>query len=260
MKKILFSATLFLVFAACAQKSPIIYDKNAQIRTLGNFNAIRVSSTIDLYLTQSSSNQVAVSASDEETRDQIETFVEGNTLVVRLKSNNSWFKWKNWENKKVKAYVSVKDLNALTASGATTVHLVSKISAPKLNIKLSGASDLKGDIESQNIQLNVSGASNYKGQLTANAFIFEASGASVVELAGNVNDLSMDVSGASSVKMYNLIAKGAIVDASGASSVNIHVTELLKVHATGASSIKYKGAAVIKEINNSGASTIKHRD
>jgi hypothetical protein len=260
MKKILFSASLFLVLAACAQKSPIIYDKNAQIRTLGNFNSIRVSNAIDLYLTQSSMNQVAVSASDEETRDQIETYVEGNTLVLRLKSNKNWFSWKNWENKKVKAYVSVKDLNALTASGATTVRLVSKISSPKLNIKLSGASDLKGDIETENMQLNVSGASNYKGQLTASAVIFEASGASVVELAGTVNDLWMDVSGASSVKMYNLIAKGAIVDASGASSVNIHVSELLKVHATGASSINYKGAGVIKEMNNSGASTIKHRD
>ena len=256
----MFSASLFLVFAACAQKSPIIYDNNAQIRTLGNFNAIRVSSAIDLYLTQSSTNQVAVSASNEETRDQIETFVEGNTLVLRLKSGNSWFQWKNWENKKVRAYVSVRDLNALTASGATSVHLVSKISAPKLNIKLSGASDLKGEIETQSMQLNVSGASSYKGQLTASTVIFEASGASLVELAGKVNDLSVDVSGASSVKMYNLIAKGAIVKASGASLVNIHVTELLKVQATGASSINYKGAAVIKEMNNSGASTIKHRD
>lgn len=260
MKKILFSVALFLVFSVNAQKTPIIYDNNAQIRSLGNFSAIRVSSTIDLYLTQASNNQVAVSASDNETRDQIETIIEGNTLILRLKNNNNWFNWKSWQNKKIRAYVSVKDLNALTASGASTVHLVSTISSPALNIKLSGASDLKGDVVSKNMQLNVSGASNYKGQLSAGTFIFEASGASVMELSGNVDDLSADVSGASSVKMFNLIAKGAIVKASGASSVNMNVSELLKVHASGASSIIYKGMAVIKEMDNSGASTVKHRD
>jgi hypothetical protein len=246
MKKIILSLVLLVTIAAHAQKSSLIYDNNAAERKVGNFTAIRVSNAIDLYLTQGETNQIAVSAATDEIRDMVQTTVENGTLVIKTVDKMGWKNWNKWGNYKLKVYVSVKDLTALTA--------------PKLNIKLSGASDLKGDIETQNMQLNVSGASNYKGQLTASTFISEASGASVVELAGNVNDLSMDVSGASSVKMYNLIAKGAIVDASGASSVNIHVTELLKVHATGASSINYKGAAVIKEMNNSGASTIKHRD
>jgi hypothetical protein len=260
MKKIILSLVLLVTIAAHAQKSSLIYDNNAAERKVGNFTAIRVSNAIDLYLTQGETNQIAVSAATDEIRDMVQTTVENGTLVIKTVDKMGWKNWNKWGNYKLKVYVSVKDLTALTASGATNVRFVSKITAPKLNIKLSGASDLKGDIETQNMQLNVSGASNYKGQLTASTFISEASGASVVELAGNVNDLSVVVSGASSVKLYNLITKGAIVDASGASSVNIHVTELLKVHATGASSINYKGAAVIKEMNSSGASTIKHRD
>ena len=63
MKKILFALLVLLSFQLTAQKSAVIHDNNAQIRNVGSsFTAIKVSSAIDLYLTQSSNNQVAVSA------------------------------------------------------------------------------------------------------------------------------------------------------------------------------------------------------
>ena len=48
--------------------------------------------------------------------------------------------------------------------------------------------------------------------------------------------------------------------ASGASSVKINVSGVLKLNATGASSIDYKGAAAIKDMQSSGASSVRHRD
>ena len=70
----------------------------------------------------------------------------------------------------------------------------------------------------------------------------------------------VDVSGASSVKMYDYLVKGASVQASGASSVKLNVSGMLKPHATGASSIDYKGTATIKEMHSTGASSVKHRN
>lgn len=61
----------------CATKTAIVYDDNAQVRKVANFNAISVSSAIDLYLTQSTTNKVAVSATSDEIRDHIITEVEG---------------------------------------------------------------------------------------------------------------------------------------------------------------------------------------
>ena len=88
----------------------------------------------------------------------------------------------------------------------------------------------------------------------------KGSGACAFEVSGSGDDLILDVSGASSVKMYDYLVKGASVDASGASSVKINVSGILKLHATGASSIDYKGAAAIKDMQSSGASSVKHRD
>jgi urocanate hydratase len=60
--------------------------------------------------------------------------------------------------------------------------------------------------------------------------------------------------------MYDYLVKGASLDASGASSIKVNVSGILKVHATGASSIDYKGNAIIKEMQSSGASSVRHKN
>jgi hypothetical protein len=219
-----------------------------------------VSSAIDLYLTQSNKNEVAVSATNDEIRDHIITEVVGGTLIIRLGDKGSWFSWRKWGNYKTKAYVSIKDIDALTASGASTVHLVNTIESPKMRIKLSGASDFKGNIKAGVLMYQLTGASDYKGEVTANSIDIDGSGASSIELIGKVDDLAIEVSGASDAKLYNLTAKGAILRASGASNIGVTVTEILRANSSGASDINYKGNPTVKESNTSGASSIRRRN
>ena len=260
MKKILLGALLFTGILAQAQTTGLIHDDHAQLRKVSNFTAIKVSSAIDLYLTQGNNCEVAVSASEEAYRNKIITEVEGGTLIIKIENNEGWINWKNRGNMHAKAYVSVKDLSALTASGATNVRLVNKIQSPKLKLNLSGASDIKGDLEVGTLNAQVSGASDFKGKLDAKVFVLNASGASNVELKGSVDDLSVDASGASSTKLYDLMAKGAMVKASGASTAHVNASQLIKLDATGASSINYKGDAVVKESQSSGSSSIHHKN
>ena len=96
--------------------------------------------------------------------------------------------------------------------------------------------------------------------IQANAFSVKGSGACNFDISGGGEDLIVDVSGASSVKMFDYLVKGASVDASGASSVKLNVSGMLKPHATGASSIDYKGNAIIKEMQSSGASSVRHKN
>lgn len=260
MKKILMVLMIGLALIANAQKKTgLIYDDNVQKRNVPSFNAIKVSSAIDLYLSQSNLNEVAVSASSVELRNHIITEVEGGTLIIRM-DNNSWWDWKKWGDTKVKAYISVKELNALTGSGATTIHIIGGLESDKLKIKLSGASDLRGEMKVGNLNITVSGASNIKSQVTALIIGIDGSGASDVQLTGTVDDLSVEVSGASEAKLYDLNAKGAIVRASGASSAHVNVSTIIKAHASGASNINYKGSAERRESSSSGASDIKHRN
>jgi hypothetical protein len=261
MKKIVLFACLLMAFTLQAQnKMGVIYDENVQVRKLPNFTSIRVSNAIELFISQSTKTEVAVSATSEEYRNRIITEVVGGTLIIRMADNYSkWWKWGN-EDYRIKAYVSVNELYALTGSGATNIKIINGLSAEKLKITLSGASDMKGDIKAGTLLADLSGASNLKGTVQANALSVKGTGASAFEVSGSGDDLILNVSGASSVKMYDYLVKGASVQASGASSVKVNVSNLLKVSATGASRIDYKGAASIKEMQSSGASSVRHRD
>ena len=170
-----------------------------------------------------------------------------------------WWKWSS-DDYRTKAYVSVKDLYAITASGATNIKIVNGLASEKLRINLSGASDLKGDIKAETLLADLSGASSLKASVQANAFSVTASGACNVDVSGAGDDLILDITGASSVKMYDYVVKGASIEASGASSVKVNVSEMLKANASGASSIDYKGTPAKKNLKSSGASSVKYRD
>jgi hypothetical protein len=259
MKKLLVFTLLLFAFVAQAQnKMGVVYDDNVQVRKLSSFTSIRVSHAIELYISQSDKTEVAVSASSTEYRDRIITEVSGGTLIIRMADNNKWWKWS--DGNYAKAYVSVKDLYNLTGSGATNIKIVNGLSAEKLKINLSGASDLKGEIKAGTLLADLSGASSFKGKIYANAFSAKGSGASSYEVTGSGDDLIVDVSGACSVKMYDYMVKGASVDATGASSVKVNVSDILKLRASGASDIDYKGKPSVKELNSTGASSIKQRN
>ena len=259
MKKILLAMILLTGFVAQAQnKSSIIYDEHAQKRNVPSFSAIKVSNAIDLYITQSDKTDVAVSASNDEVLNHMITEVVGGTLIIRMADDQSWWNWKKWGNTKAKAYVSVKELNAITASGACNIRVIEKLESPKLKIKLSGATDLKGNLEVGTLSMTISGASDCKADVKATTVALDVSGASSVELKGSSDDLSVEASGASDANLFNLNVKGAIVEVSGASSAKVNVSQLLKAQASGASSVEYKGEASVKE-TSSGASSVKHR-
>jgi len=261
MKKLALFAMLFMAFTLQAQnKVGVIYDDNVEVRKLPNFTSIRVSNAIELFISQSNKTEVAVSAKSEEYRNRVITEVVGGTLIIRMADNyNKWWKWGN-DDYRIKAYVSVNELYALTGSGATNIKIVNGLSAEKLKINLTGASDLKGDIKASTLLTDLSGASSLKATVHASAFSVKGSGACDIEVAGSGDDLIVDVSGASSVKMYDYQVKGASVEASGASSIKLNVSAVLKAHATGASSIDHKGTATLKDLQSSGASSVRHRD
>ena len=138
-------------------------------------------------------------------------------------------------------YVSFKDLEKLEASGASDIIVAGEIKQTSLLMKLSGAS-------------------NFKGAVTVSTLKLDLSGASDVTLSGTASVVNIESSGASDVKAYDLVTDVCTAKASGASDVNITVNKELNAHASGASDIYYKGSAVIKDIESSGASTVKRKN
>jgi len=260
MKKIGVVLFLLVTLTSIGQsKSSLFYDGNAQKRNVPNFKGVKVSSAIDLYLSQGDVNEVAVSASSNEVRDRIITEVVGGILIIKFE-NSGWRSW-SWGNNKMKAYVSIKDIESLQASGASNVKITGDLVADKLSITISGASDLKNaNIKAGQLKLDASGASDMKANIAAQTLSIEASGASSISLSGSIDDAVVECNGASNVKAYDLIAKAASLKASGASDIQMTINVVANLDASGASSIKYKGNAIIKKNHAAGASHIYHND
>src|SRR5690348_11238215 len=144
MKKLLLLMLVgFIAVAGYSQKE--INDPNAQVRNVSGFHAIRVSDAIDLYLSQGNDEVVVVSAVHTKYRERIKTEVENGVLTISYE-HDGWHWW-NSGNKEMKAYVSFKQLDKLTAVGACDVKVTGVIKSENLDISISGASDFKGDVD-----------------------------------------------------------------------------------------------------------------
>ena len=232
LMSVLLSAVLF------AQKT--INDPNAEARDHKDFHAIKVSNAFEVYISQGNEDAVAISATTDEYKKKIITEVKNSVLIIRFDDDKKFWKGLNSSKHKLKAYISIKKIDALNVSGACNVYFEDGLSAEGLSVDLSGASDMKGKIEAKTLKVEISGASS-------------------ATISGNAATLDVDASGASDFKGYDLITNYCDAKASGASSVNITVNKELNANANGASSIRFKGEGLIRDIKTSGASNVTRK-
>lgn len=238
MKKIIVLLIASRFILSSHAQNDIVVDANASVRTVaGQFDAIKISGGIDLYLSQSDNVAIAVSAADEKFKEGIKTVIEDGTLKIFYKGEYSW----NKKDRKLRVYVSFKDLKKLDASGACDVKVSGTINTSSLAIQMSGASDFFGKVKADVVKINLGGASDAK-------------------ISGTANTLVVENSGASDLNAYDLVTDICKVKVSGASDVFITVNAELSASASGASDIKYKGTALIKDIHTSGASSVARRN
>lgn len=237
MKRLLLVLLTALPGFLFAQKQ-IINDENVEPRDVGSFTAIKVSNAINLYISQAEKESMAVSAVRQEYRDQIKTTIENGVLRIWFDSKGRFMR--NAGSMKLKVYLSFREINRITASGASDVTVTGTIKANDLVLDMSGASDFRGTIEAAALTVDLGGASD-------------------AIVRGKVEHLKVDAGGASDFKSYDLVAENATVDASGASEISITVNKELNAKASGASGIYYKGTAVIRNIRTSGASNVSKR-
>ena len=238
MRKIFLVLVVAFFTSTSRAQNDIVVDANASERTVsGSFNAIKVSGGIDLYLSQSDKNAIAVSAANENYKEGIKTVVENGTLEIFYEGGKNWSK----KNRKLRAYVSFTDLQKIVASGACDVIVVGNITVTTIVLQMSGACDFTGIVKVNTLKINLSGASD-------------------VKISGTANTVDIISSGASDVKGYGLVTDICNANVSGASDVNITVNQILNAHASGASNINFKGTGLIKEMSSSGASDISRKD
>ena len=137
-------------------------------------------------------------------------------------------------------------------------------------IKLSGAAEFKSilTLKNKEIDIDLSGASDLKCDIEADKIKIKLSGASDASLSGKTNTLAIELSGASNITKkiidnhYSLVCNQCECNLSGASDAYIHCNDNINIiNLSGASNLHYTGNAKIT-LNDgnsiAGSSNISH--
>jgi hypothetical protein len=197
------------------------------------FTEVEIGSAFEFEIKQSSSYSINITA-DDNVIDYVQVSKDGQTLKIRL-GGVSILGPVN-----LRASVTMPQLHGLTASGASRGTVSGFSSTEDLDITVSGASRVNGDITAGNVE-------------------FDISGASTIQLEGYANDIDANVSGASRCNLEDFIVDNADVSFSGASSGTVNLDGSLDANLSGASTLWYIGEPTMGDINTSGASTISRK-
>ena len=198
-----------------------------------NFTEVEISTAFEFEIKQSSSYSINVTA-DDNVMEYVQVSQVGQTLKIGLRTV-TWF-----GPVTLRASVTMPELRGLTVSGASRGDIYDFSSTEDLDITVSGASRVNGDITAGNVE-------------------FDISGASTIQLEGSANDMVASVSGASRLNLGGFTVNNADVGFSGASSGTVNLDGRLDADLSGASRLWYIGEPVMGTINTSGASTISQK-
>lgn len=233
-----------------------------QNRQLAPFTAIKASSGWDVIVRQGDHQSVSLEAT-KEVLDNAVIEVKNSTLHIYNKSNSRIFSFRNLQNNPRKAYITVKNLHKVEASGGVDFRFETPVKTEDFEVNLSGGSDLKnlslecnrfvahfsGGCDAgiqfnavESIKVNMSGGCDIKlrdisGQTTR----ISASGGSDLVLTGKTDILNLVVSGGCDVSASKLIARKGDLNFSGASDGAVHVKEYLDISLSGSADVTCYG-------------------
>jgi hypothetical protein len=228
---------LCLTITACADaqfrktvygNGKVVSEERAPVQASG----VKVSTGIDVYLTQGDKLNLVVEA-DENLHDYIITEVKNGILDIYTDANI-----RKAEMKRV--YVTLKTINSVSTSSAGDIIGESPVETDDLKISASSAGDIKLEVYADNIDANISSSGD-------------------VTLTGEAGFIEADLSSAGDLNAYNLKVKEADVSVSSAGGADIFVTEKFIARASSAGDINYKGDPKNVDAHSSSAGGIHRR-
>ena len=232
-------STKFIILLFLTICASTIYAQNTEeIRNVSNFKGIRISSGIDLYIKQGNVESVRI-VGDKDKLVKVKTEKEGDILRIYTENSKGWFNFDfDWSNKNsLKAYVTVKNLNSIAATGGSDVFSEGKLDLINLDVKATGGSDVKLDLDTD--------------ELTC-----ETTGGSDVTLSGTATVFKAMATGGSDLKAKNLRTNFCSISSTGGSDAHVWAEKEISISATGGSDVYYKGNARVVQSNSSGGSDV----
>ncbi|HMJ67837.1 MAG TPA: PspC domain-containing protein [Cyclobacteriaceae bacterium] len=188
---------------------------------LRNFNSIDLEGAFDVTIEQGDDFAVEIDHT-ERTRDQYRIYVSGETLVVDYEHDSRGF-WKkrNWQDEVIRIQITMPQLREVEAGGGGKVRFRG-FDEDEMLIELTGAVVANAGVDARNMKVKLTGASS-------------------LDLAGTGRWLQAEINGASTLSAYGYEVADADVEAHGASSAKVYVTDKLEISKGVASSVSHRG-------------------
>ena len=226
-------ASMTLMFTSCDKAIQPSGRVTQELHNFSDYKSIDISDAFEVIVEFSSNDEGVTVEADDNIHEYLDVKVIGDRLYLGIQR-----KYDIKGNATMKAYIATNDpIGMILASGASNIKFQNELIGQELYLEASGASNINGDIDVANLSLALSGASN-------------------MDIEGKADDVYADLSGASSFYGYDNVMQDLDIELSGASTARVKVESTLKVNASGASSVSYKGNPSINAINITGASQI----
>ncbi|MCK7591814.1 DUF2807 domain-containing protein [Subsaxibacter sp. CAU 1640] len=215
--KLLIASVLALLMSSCELGFGVRGNGNVQTeqRTVNSsFDAIEVSRGLDVYLTQSDSENISVQA-DENLHDIIKTEIEGNVLKIYADENINYAEART-------VNVSFKNISRIRASSGSDVFSTNTFNVGSINLDTDSGSDMKLDLNAQSIDC-------------------ESSSGSDLKLLGSTKTLVAEASSGSDIDATNLTAEITRASVSSGADIKVNTSKELYASANSGGDIRYKG-------------------
>lgn len=225
---------LSILLSACEnQKINPSSNITTQDRTVADYSGIVISTVFEVDVTFSTTEEKVEIEANENLHAYIDVIKEGNDLIIKVKDNTS-----------------------IQGNSTLRAHITTMSALEKISVSDASSLVMNNTLVTDAITLSVSDASNIDGKLEANTTNIYLDGASQLSLEGMTNTMNANVDDASKLGGYEMVIEDIICVLSGASETNLTVQETIDLRASDASIFRYKGDAVIVDIDLSDAAQI----
>jgi hypothetical protein len=251
------------------------FAQKRETRSVETFTKLSFRVPGKLYLKQGSPQKVELEGPADILKE-IETEVKDGKLSIGREGK--WMSW-NWnDNDKIIAYVTVKDIEAVSVSGSGDLIGEGKFTANNLKLNVSGSGSLEMEADaSADLEADVSGSGDLRlkgtcinfdsdvsgsGKVVLSAIIrekadFSVSGSGKIQADGSAKEVKTQISGSGKVLAANLEAEKCDIRISGSGDVEVNVKTDLDATITGSGSVGYKGNPSHVNSHASGSGSVR---
>lgn len=222
-----------------------------QVRNVGKFSGIEVSSGIKVNFTQSNNQSVTVDV-DSDKAQYLITNVENGILKIYLKTDGN----RNIRFKKLFVNVEAPNLKSISTKSGASLSTLNGINEDAFTVNAESGSAINAELNGNKITTNVESGATLKLKVETKAFSFTGTSGSSSSITGKSDSATFQVSSAASCNAQNLASKTVSANASSAGNVKVNATENLSSTTSSGGSVRYAGKPNnFSSSNNSGGST-----